>query len=939
VDLLLDKEFNSLVATARLGRLAKTRQQEQQMDPIARCNYAVAMLIGDINHQSRLLNDLRQPRRTRVYKNAKQHLENVWNAIGSVLTIQIEDQDNPLYRKAVGRLRFCILSQTLRSLDEGCRMVKEVALWALRRLAVDRPVEVDGHPALPHRGKFASLKELIGLDIKGIREKTFLGSLATADRALPNGTWGLAVKKVQNFLDDITQPKKVERKVITAVKAITKRFAGRLGNIPKDTHFSLGASSCYEFTREDGGKATYIQKQIAKFANLPVQTDWQSFVDFRDRPVFTVELKEGDLLWQVAFRPSRADGVFTAPKMDPDGVMTYDGIDQFIGPLILLWALSECIQKGWLVPNVPIEDTYLALWRQESLKRLELEPGIPYPTRVTYICEPGYRIRVINIPPAAASVLGQFCRHQFEHVLWRDPRAVPGDSLYYVVEGFKSHQRIPEKKIPLDQIWVKSTDFKGASNKLALNYARALISGFLDGCKWPKASSLRRLEKFLTAPRKIVVDTYKDRKGRELSFNLPHGLVHNCGTLLGDPFSFMVLSVNTLFIYEAASMYTHSPYDFPNGITNLLRLPTLAHFYGQILGDDSIVFTVLKFLEKYNHISNQVLMEISMDKDIESQYVATYAEQYAFRLTVSEEFMYHDTIKARYFSPYAKSTGIQTDARTPALLKAGPLTRVLRYYDDPINESIRYQKGRTVSYYYHCFPSMLKLELQDFPVALPQVCGGCSAPIEDEEAFLLKYEQILGRLMTILELPAHEFISWFFRLSYLSHGSQKGLIRPLSDTIEYQIACDPQVMTGVGILSTDEVRIRLTQMGQPPRQRGIYLDYKDLERKAKEHINVYNLLTLLKSLERSAEFAAALSGNLDPARRPVVSVTLRNYANNWNRLKPALSEVLVHKAPFQGGLGGIERSFLYRLNGLYIESTHPLVKKVLSESPSLVMDC
>jgi len=865
-------------------------------------------------------------------------VEGVWNALGAVLEIQLEDQTNPLYRQRVGKLRWQIISQTIRSLDQGCKMIKEIALWALRSLASDVEYKFNGHPSLSTRGQHLSVEMLFGVSLKGIKLKTFLGSLATIDRSLPCGTNELAVKKMEDFLLDISTPCELPDNIVEAVYKVARRIGRRLGNVPDHSHFSLSTSSCVEMIREHGGKAGYIYLALDIFAQLPIKVEWQNVKDWRGVTVFTVTLQPGDLLWQVAYREVRQVGVFRAKLTTPDGINHWDGVDKPIGDQIQLWAFSELINKRYISPSKAPLDSYLAIW--DEVSELVFTTGEAYPTKIDFVSEPGYRVRIINVPPASASVIQQIARHAIEPVLWRDKRAQPGEQLYYIVQSFLVENKKPALTIPNEEIWVKSTDFKGASNKLPFNYNRALLHGFLEGINLPKAHPLWKIESLLYARRAIYAEKVISRWQNE-----PYSIEdrirsanydHRRGTLLGDPFSFVILSLSTLFVYEVAEIYTDSKEEvkFPLGLDQLMESPTVRHYHGQILGDDAIVFTRRPFLVHYNHVVSQVHLEISLDKDLESQLVGTYTEQYTFRETVSEDFRYHDTIKSRYFSPFSKSVGLTADGRSPALSKAGPLSRVLYYYNDPINRDIYYQKGRCASYYYHCYPSMLKLETAGFPVGLPLACGGCSAPIDDEKEYLNKHSILIEHLYYIVKAPLPEFLGWFFKLGYLTHGSRHGLIRPLSKTQEYQVALDPVITSGSGIYTSNDVRIELTQLGQPPRMRGPFLDYRDLATKAATHLKIYGLSTLISKLERNAEFEAALAEPLVEPRP--VKITERNYVQNFRALIPELSALpITAELPPWETLDALNKAFIYRFADIYISGNHPLIQAIIENGTSL----
>jgi len=818
-----------------------------------------------------------------------------------------------------------ITSQTCRSLDNGCKMVKAIATWAHQQLVPDAQLPFRRNDHLPRKGNLVITDFGIECKVPEDLQVIFM-TMATAGRALPHGTNQLAAEKLDQFLLDLGEPRSIGPEAVKTVRRVATRIARRLKRIPDETHFSLSTSACIEVTRECGGRATEVITSIEPFLKKTKESHWTALVDFRGISPF--KLDTTGQLWQIAYREVKVEGLFKLPYLHPSGQITYDGVDHAIGDQILLWAVTEAYKLGYISVegDGPVEVDPL-LW--EPTAKFTFVIGRPYPTKITYVSETGYRIRPINVGPACTTVLQQYCRHLVEPCLWSDRRNSQ-QSLYYIVEWVNK-----ETKLTPNETWVKSTDFRGASNLLSFDYSEALIDGLFEGLDIPDNHPIRRLKCLLFGPR-VLYATHRVPLGKGRYYDLPKRAAetqHVCGGLLGDSFCFMVLTMSSLVIWEAADMYSHTERKFPEWDDSLALTPTPGHSLGQILGDDAVIFTTWLFILAYNLIVQVVRMALSPDKDFQSQFCATYTEQYARRTDEKSVFTFFDAPKARYFSPYQRATGIEADGREVALLKASDASRVARYYDHPSNLNFRFIKQRMVSLYYHHFPNVLALENKGYPVGFPRGAGGLSAPILDEKAYVEKhagYAALIKAAFTTTQ--PEEFFKWCWTLSSLAKGSKKGLLTSLDDSIEYASYLGPQLVTG-GARNSTQVRMDLEHLGIKVNTRGPWLDYRDLARKGKEHLKLERLSDLLAEIERTHEFELLLVRGVRNGKP--VSVYCSNYRRNFDRILLDLVKLEVpadQQAPT--GTPEFDSLSINRMADIYLPSDHEVIE-LLRSGPTL----
>jgi len=905
----------------------------------------------------RTLSEYRQGNR-RYRRAFEQRIDGIWGAVMAPIIMSYSNIEERNHDR-MSRLKYALTSQALSSLDTACKMVKSIASWAhwrvMRNPSLERP---DIHPCLPGtttEDVELKFEALFGPLPPGEGEFTFLFHLATAGRALPPGTDMLAEEKMIKFFSGVCATTELDQATVTSCRLAGRRIARRLGVLPPvASHISISTSSSYDCTREDGGKLKDVVEGVTAFAHLPLDPSIEGFVDFRGVPLISgpmlLRLRAEPELWalprwKLLYRDVIPLDDWRVEQMLPSGAIDYAGLDQFLGPLTLLWAVTTASRAGYYVPELSTRE-----FEGLSKDPLAFRPGdlaglvfrqVNLPkVRVTYVSEPGYRIRVVTIAEAAWAIVQQYLRQLAEPLLHRDARYKSGAHLYYLVKDFAAFN-LPPHHIPNQDIWVKSADFQGASDRMNFQMLAAEFTGLLEGFNCPNDHPLMMFRNTVSAPRDLQLAPDVSRK---LPGVITHVNKHVRGTLLGDPFSFVLLSLTTLVICEVAGVMTQLPWPKDPGyaptteeVKQLFLKPAIQYF-GQVLGDDSVTFATRLFCRWFNWTTDRVAMVLSPGKDAESQYAVTYTENWALRQDLAKAFEFLDTIKSRYFSPFRKDVGIEADAVEPAIAKAPILSKTLGYYreDSPLYQLAR----RGVDYYYSTFPRMQGAESEGFPIGFPTQLGGLSCPYQGWESYRDKHPVWYSYVDWLTRLaPLDVFIPFALRLRSLVRGSKKGLLTPNGRCSEWDSFVGALTLTLEGGLNSSHLYLPEKVMelcvaeGRTIPKRGGTTDWRRFAQTTAQEAGFIRLYEVLSDLERIDQFRLGFLQN--DVTTAVIKIRLNDYKRNFSQLMAELDLIVENPLPeILPTVNQLLERFINRFENLYILKDDVLLH-ALNEGPSL----
>jgi hypothetical protein len=364
-------------------------------------------------------------------------------------------------------------------------------------------------------------------------------------------------------------------------------------------HVSISNSSCLEASRSEGGKRSFILKELKAFLEeVPVQD--------RSRILPTGESmieKAGLPRWKTVHPPgmSDAESLPTGAKHQT-GLLTEDfddGEQERVGFQLFCWAFFTLQEEGFL--NEKGEST-----------------GLPMPITRQALGEPGCKARVVTKSKAAMIVYGQPFAHAMRELLESHPALKAG-----LGSGYQLHEWL--KVIPQGgKPYVMVGDFEAATDHIEHAAGRVALKVMLKELNCANNSYARNYVDLLLSPRVIEED----------------GIVTitNSGCLMGEPGSKIALT----FLSMVANCYAMGGNPSPNFAT---------------AGDDQIdASDTLERLLAYSHASKITTMVPSVEKWGIFKGFALYCQQMlSIRRHGTRDFKEIPVPKPRLLSPETKA--------------------------------------------------------------------------------------------------------------------------------------------------------------------------------------------------------------------------------------------------------------------------------------------
>jgi len=371
-------------------------------------------------------------------------------------------------------------------------------------------------------------------------------------------------------------------------------------------------------------------------------------------------------------------------------------------------------------------DRWIPLWIKPITDFSDLIPhiGIKPVVWLTTLAEPSNKTRSVSKCELEMNILQQAGRFMLEPILAKDPRARIG--LVSTNKMWDLFKYLEKHKLLVGQgLIAQSSDFKSATDHMALSLIQAMWTGFLATV--PTNHPIWKIIPFVWVRRHIECDEQILKEKKEFD--------SHCGSFQGEPVSFLTLTLYNLVVDEMTNYYSTLNVNLYSPVTVDLRVHTVT----AITGDDVVSLRTEKAVRTFRRIVIDSGMVLSPGKDGDSKRLMIFCEDHVLinYEHLYMKFTYIDVIKCRLLTTMGR---LHADHRVAILSKGRMLQNQLNYFD-----SDRLKRITTVVYnnildrHYSGQISSLRL-----PIHLPPSCGGIGLPIlwsdlPDWEVVYVKY--------------------------------------------------------------------------------------------------------------------------------------------------------------------------------------------------------
>jgi hypothetical protein len=557
--------------------------------------------------------------------------------------------------------------------------------------------------------------------------------------------------------------------VLNLFELASEKIGSGYPSAPWCTHISVSRSATLLSTPEMGGRA--LDVELALTIWLESVTDLPEGLWFDCWNNIIVQSIEG------VFLPGSDNYLYDNRSDLPTGVVSMiypwigDPIDHifeledkpaWLGPklgyLTLALASMDALEHGSYDP--PHENTIhgVPVWSTDVPKRFIPDPERPYHCRFKVLGEPGFKTRPLTINDWSLSVIQQAMRFLIEPPFHADGR---------VRVGFESQNimwdlgKFLSKALPTmsGEIVFNNSDFKASTDYISLGLIRAMWRGFLRGINLPKRHPFWVFSEIIWSPRFVETTL------------IPDGFVQRRGSFMGEPMSFLNLSLVNLCLTEIAGYASKQL--LPLGtVINPLRFrsePRDGTPCG-IVGDDNLSVGSQLFVDWFHNMGERAGMVFSKGKDLTSKNLLILCEDHAW--FDGAKVTHLSTIKARLLT---RMTRMHSDNRSAILGKASMLMTQLSWDDKPM-----VVLTCRIAYLLSFMKELGgKTFIPNLPLELPPNLGGICLPAREPEA-LIQSQPLLMRFLVWMEIqPMEVFLYWYLRLSHVNRRVPKGSLGAL----------------------------------------------------------------------------------------------------------------------------------------------------------------
>lgn len=271
------------------------------------------------------------------------------------------------------------------------------------------------------------------------RAETICCKIIAETRDLPPADSHQISKKLEEHRQTTVYdvPEKVSRGEKARIKKYAKIAAAEVwvcvGNTNlknrKTGRISISAASCYEYSRTQGGKRSFIVKALLEFANAPWSEDEIELCSRRTDGSYELTSPMGTSViidYPFQFRNIAFGGDIDFGKPNPDDP-TGNPIgftEEIISKMTFFMSWIYLVKRGYLEPD-------------------GTHTGKPYDTKVSGIGEPGNKARIVTRAEALLVTYMQPMAHIMKQILMEDPSLrtgfQPGNQLWELAKRLDKH--------------------------------------------------------------------------------------------------------------------------------------------------------------------------------------------------------------------------------------------------------------------------------------------------------------------------------------------------------------------------------------------------------------------------------------------------------------------------------------------------------------------
>jgi len=756
-----------------------------------------------------------------------------------------------------------------------------------------------------------------------------LCQIRTFGRALPCPTSSMCrdgfIEQMNILSNEYKTPPNVLETVFHFSKALGKRLNVR--EMPTRTHISVSTSGCFEASQSDGGLASVVSEWISTL-DVPLGAvrvgpiglftpgsfdTGQSLVDFMGSFKGIIDIRDvyGDLLFprprsfynlgaglrslglkkkNSSFLDLLYGGAGLSTKKRKASKFLGEGaLPSTVGKAALLVATSLAFKQGTYSSDLGYEfqPTHflhigryvIPVYSGPVMRHHMIYRPVQWPkARLDCLAEPGAKTRPLGKNQAWFTLVTRAMRFMAEPIIARDGRARIG--LRSTNKMWSFLKFLGGKIGNFADLIAQSSDYKASTDLIPLDLLEVIWRGFLWGL--PKSHPFWVFYSLITCCRAM----YKAPRFKRLT-QFPDGSPNRRGSFMGEPISFLTLTLENLLVEEISEYY------FRNPLEPVWSFPKYFGTYGQdpccICGDDVAgIRTQLRRVKLFKRVATDMGWQFS-SKDGMSRRIMIFCEDHAIIKTDNGKrtIEYVDVIKSRLLTTMSRE---HSENRSSILGKGRMLSNQLDYFEN------KFLKIAILSYFRNIFDrcynyGIIRNEACKLPIYLPPCCGGMGLPIVDSimPSFMWPY---IGYIFKVLELPSES--DRFVTLNGLSslnarvkHGISSDVSPVLKEIFESYSRALPgeSRVKGNSIYNDDFIVTLLREVYSvevPPDPYTKKYDFSSLENEA-SRVGFVTLQSLPTEIERVLNFQKFLKGDYKKESR-TFNVWLKQSSRFWKKV-------------------------------------------------------
>lgn len=637
-----------------------------------------------------------------------------------------------------------------------------------------------------------------------------MSQMLSFSRALPTPPKEELDRVSFETIDHLTSTPSVGAKLVELYEEATTFLTSIMDRMSTRSHCSITSSGSYEHTSEEGGNAMTVTSGVRELLGKNLQ---EIFVENPDCDLFDPfgrKVLSRDLinsLWEYPipigyflYRDfvNHHQGLVSkvlpahANKLGLWSVTTHKGKDtmsswvppkehgvnkeivreqgddgllynHLLGEEVLLWAFTCALAYGKFSRD-PVSIN-IALFR-DGLFPITWEQSVPVPCQFMALAEPGWKSRPLTKNCAWVNILQSSLRHAIDESISGDPRIGLGlTSAYALWDALKR----AKNRAYDPSYYALNTDLEQATNRLPHEIVEAIWRGMYKGLGvigTPHESlwGFSNLSHEIHVRRGLEEDVYP----------------HTCGTLMGEPTSFAVLSLYNLCTAHIASVMSKCEYKEPEDVpAGDLCYDFRSVSFDVIIGDDMLRFTNeprLADLTRKLHVLTNA--RHSVGKDTISTCHLSIAENHCwFNGQVLNQACYLDIIKSRLLTP---STRFHAESQSSIIGKGKQLSQQLSWYSIS-NKSFGERVSKLLRGVYDNIvrdltSETMYLQLENLPACFPPNFGGIGFGVTpDIYELKRRYPFEINFIIYLLKAPLHIFMEEALLMNELTDPARRGL--------------------------------------------------------------------------------------------------------------------------------------------------------------------